>query len=103
MKFEIFLDGFLGFADVDGEDDETFTGKLMAEFLNERLFFSAEVTPSGPEFEENHFAFDRSVGEFLAGGGSGVEARSGLFGSFPMILRRGGAERCKEKGAGQKH
>src|SRR6266852_8032273 len=79
MLLEIFFDGFLGFADVDGEEDEAFAGELMADLVDEGGFVGAEAAPGGPEFEEDDFAFDGFVGELFAGGGGGVEARGGFF------------------------
>jgi len=79
MLLEIFFDGFPGFADVDGEEDEAFAGELMADLVDEGGFVGAEAAPGGPEFEKNDFAFDGVVGEFFAGGGDGVEARGRLF------------------------
>jgi len=84
MLLEIFLDGFPGFADVDGEKDEALDGELMADLVDEGGFVGAEATPGGPEFEEDDLAFDGVVGEFFAGGGDGVEAWGGLF-----VLRAG--------------
>ncbi len=78
MLLEIFFDGFPGFADVDGEEDEAFCGELMADLVDEGGFVSAEAAPGGPEFEEDDFAFDGVVGEFFAGGGDGVEVRGRL-------------------------
>src|SRR5258708_37403579 len=88
MLLEIFFDGLFGFADVDGEEDEALAGELMADFVDEGGFVGAEAAPSGPEFEEDDFAFDGFVGEFFSGGCGGVEAGGGLF-----VL--GGGERAK--------
>ncbi len=79
MLVEIFLDGFLGFAHVDGEKDQSFASKLMADLVDEGGFVSAEAAPGGPEFQQNNLSFDGVVGEFFAGGRGGVEARGGLF------------------------
>ena len=79
MLLEIFFDGFPGFADVDGKEEEAFGGEFMADLVDEGGFVGAEATPGGPEFEKDDFAFDGFVAEFLAGGGDGVEARGGLF------------------------
>jgi hypothetical protein len=84
MLVEIFLDGFLGFAHVDGEKDQSFASKLMADLVDEGGFVSAEAAPGGPEFEQDDFAFDGVIGEFFAGGGGGVEAGRGFF-----VLRDG--------------
>jgi len=77
---EIFLDGLFGFADVDGEEKESFGGEVMADFVDEGGFVGAETAPGGPEFEEDDFSLDGGVIEFFAGGGGGVEARGRLFG-----------------------
>src|SRR6266481_351590 len=79
MLVEIFLDGFLGFAHVDGEKDQSFASKLMADLVDEGGFVSAEAAPGGPEFQQNNLSFDGVVDEFFAGGRGGVEARGGLF------------------------
>lgn len=79
MPFEIFLYGFLGFAHVDSEHQEVFAGKFVIDFVNEGRFDGAEGAPSGPELEEDHFAFDGHVRELFAVGSSGVEAGRGLF------------------------
>ncbi len=84
MLLEIFFDGFPGLADVDGEKDEAFVGKLMADFVDEGSFVGAEAAPGGPKFEQDDLAFDGVVGEFFAGSRGGVEARGGLF-----VLRAG--------------
>ena len=78
MLLEIFFDGFLGFADVDGEEDEAFAGELMADLVDEGGFVGAEAAPGGPEFEKDDFAFDGFVGELFAGSGDGVEVRGRL-------------------------
>jgi hypothetical protein len=99
MLFEIFFDGFLGFADVDGEEDEAFVGELVADFVDEGSFVGAEAAPGGPEFEEDDFSFDGVVGELFAGGGGGVEARGGLF-----VLGSGKrAESRKNQGAAKRY
>jgi len=97
MQVEVFLHGFLGLADVDGENDEVLAGEFAANPLDKGRFFSAEATPSGPEFEKGYFALDGVVGEFFAGRGRGGKARSGLlvFGSGHE------AERGEEQGAGE--
>ena len=79
MLLEIFFDGFPGFADVDSEEDEAFAGEFMADLVDEGGFVSTEAAPSGPEFEEDDFAFDGVVSELFAGGSDGVEVRGGLF------------------------
>ena len=79
MPFEIFLYGFLGLADVDSEHQEVFAAKFLIDFVNEGRFDGAEGAPGGPEFEEDHFAFDGNVRELFAVGSSGVEAGRGLF------------------------
>ena len=79
MLLEIFFDGLPGFADVDGKEDEAFIGELKADFVDEGGFVGAEAAPSGPEFEEDDFAFDGVVSELFAGGSDGVEVRGGLF------------------------
>ncbi len=43
MLLEIFFDGFPGFADVDGEEDEAFAGELMADLVDEGGFVGAEA------------------------------------------------------------
>jgi hypothetical protein len=97
MLLEIFLDGLLGFAHVDGEKNQSFAGKLMADFVDEGGFVGAEAAPGGPKFEENDFAFDGVVGEFFAGGCGGVKAGRGLF-----VLRGGEqAARGEEKREGK--
>jgi hypothetical protein len=78
VLFEIFLDGLLGFADVDGEKEQAFGGKLMADLVDEGSFLGAEAAPGGPEFEKNDFAFDGVIGEFFASSGRGVEPRGGF-------------------------
>jgi hypothetical protein len=64
MLFEIFLYGFLGFADVDSEHEEILAGKFLIDFVNEGRFDRAEGAPGGPELEENHFAFDGDLENF---------------------------------------
>ena len=51
MLFEIFLDGLLGLAHVDGEKDQTFISELMADLVDEGGFVGAEAAPSGPELQ----------------------------------------------------
>jgi hypothetical protein len=80
MLLEIFLDGLFGFADVDGEKDESLSGKIVTDFIDEGGFLGAEAAPSGPEFEEDDFSLDGGVIDFLAGGSGGVEARGMFFG-----------------------
>jgi hypothetical protein len=79
MLLEIFFDGFLGFADVDGEKEQAFGSKLMADLIDESSFFGAEAAPGGPELEENDFTFDGLVSEFFAGSRGGAETRGRLF------------------------
>ncbi len=97
MLLEIFFDGFLGFADIDGEKDEAFWRELLADFVDEGSFVGAVAAPGGPELEENDSAFDGVVGKFFAGGGGGVERRGRFF-----VLGAGDkAETGEEKGAGE--
>jgi len=77
---DVFLDGLFGFADVDGEEKESFGGEIMTYFIDEGGFVGAETAPGGPEFEEDDFALDGGVIELFAGSGGGVEARGRLFG-----------------------
>ena len=94
MLLEIFLDGLLGFADVNGENDQAFGGKLFADFVNEGRFVGAEAAPGGPELEQRHFALDGFVGELLAGGSGGGKVRSGF-----LVLGTGGeTESADEQG-----
>jgi len=79
MLLEVFFDGLLGFADIDGEKDQTLVGKLVADLVDEGGFVGAEAAPGGPELEENDFAFDVFVVEFFASGRGGVETGRGLF------------------------
>jgi hypothetical protein len=51
MLLKIFFNGLFGFAHVDGEKDQSFAGELMANFVDEGGFVSAEAAPGGPEFE----------------------------------------------------
>jgi len=95
MLVEIFLDGFLGFADIDGEKDEAFGGELAADLVHEGSFIGAETAPSGPKLEENDFAFDGIVGEFFTRGGGGIEAG----GRFFVFGAGDKAESGEEKGA----
>jgi hypothetical protein len=55
---EIFLDGFPGFADVDGENNEIFFGVFVANFFDEWRFGAAVSAPGRPELEQDYFAFD---------------------------------------------
>jgi len=80
MLVEVFLNGLFGFADVDGEEKESFGGEVMTDFIDESGFFGAEAAPGGPEFQKNDFSLDGGVIEFFAGGSGGVEARGRLFG-----------------------
>src|SRR5882724_635324 len=73
---EIFLDGFPGFADVDGENNEIFLGVFVADFFDKRRFGAAVSAPGRPELEQDYFAFDGSVREGFAGGRLGVETWS---------------------------
>jgi hypothetical protein len=66
MLVEIFLDGLFGFADVDGEEKESFGGEVMTDFIDEGGFVGAEAAPGGPEFEKDDFALDGGVIEFFA-------------------------------------
>ena len=97
MLLQIFLDGFLGFADVDGEKNEALGAKFLTDFVHEGGFVSAKAAPGGPEFEESHFAFDGVVREFLACGGCGGKVRSGFF-----VLGAGGkTESAEEQCSGE--
>jgi len=95
MLLEIFFDGFLGFTDIDRKKDEAFGGELLADFIEESSFVGTVAAPSGPELEENDFAFDGIVGELFAGRGSGIEARGRLF----VFGASDKAESGEEKGA----
>ena len=48
MLLEIFLDGFLGLAHVDGQKDQPFIGELVAYLVDEGGLVSTEATPGGP-------------------------------------------------------
>ena len=78
MLLEVFPYLFLGFADVDGEKDQSFGRKLLADLIDKGGLIGAEAAPGGPEFEQNHFALDGLVVEFLAGGRGGGKVRSGF-------------------------
>lgn len=78
MLLKILLDGFPGFADVNGEKNQPFIGEFMADFVDEAGFVGAEGAPGGPEFEENDFAFDGIVSKFFTSGGGGVKAGRGM-------------------------
>ena len=79
MLLEIFLDGFLGLAHVDGQKDQPFIGELVAYLVDEGGLVSTEATPGGPKFEQHDLAFDGVVGEFFAGSRGGIKAGRGLF------------------------
>jgi len=79
MLFEIFLDGFFGFADVDGEENEALAGELVADLVDERGFIRTKTAPGGPEFKQDDLAFNGFVVEFFTGSGGGAEAGRGLF------------------------
>ncbi len=79
MLLEIFLDGLLGLAHVDGKKDQSFIGELVAYLVDEDGLVSTEATPSGPKFEEHDLAFDGLVGESFAGSRGGIKAGRGLF------------------------
>src|SRR6266576_6791603 len=79
MLLEVFFYDLFGFSDVDGEMDQTLTGKLVADLVDEDGFVGTETAPGSPELEEDDFAFDGFVVEFFASGGGGVEAGRGLF------------------------
>ena len=66
MLLEIFLDGFLGFRDIDCKHDQTLARKLLVDPLNQGFFVSAVRTPRGPELEQDDFPFDRCVVEIFS-------------------------------------
>jgi len=74
MLLEILLDGFLGFADIDGQKEQSFAGEIMADLVDEAGFVGAVAAPSGPKFEQNNFPFDGVVGELFAARGGGIES-----------------------------
>jgi hypothetical protein len=106
MLLEILFDGFLGFADINGEKDEALGGELLADSVDESSFVGAVAAPSGPKFEENDFAFDGIVGEFLAGGGGGIEVRGRFFvfgaGDKAESGEENGAEECAAEEEGSR-
>jgi hypothetical protein len=69
----------------------------MTDLVDKSGFVGAEAAPSGPEFEEDDFAFDGVIGEFFASGGDGVEVGGRL-----LVLGSGeGAETREEQDAGK--
>src|SRR5438034_6836252 len=59
VLFEVFLDRFLGFTDVDSEKNEPFGGEFLADLVDEGGFVRAVAAPSGPEFKQSYLALDR--------------------------------------------
>ena len=57
MLFEIFFDGFLGFADVDGKKNEALRSEFLADFVDEGSFIGAVTAPGGPKFEKSNATF----------------------------------------------
>ena len=66
MLLEVFLDGFPGFADVNGEKDEALGREFFADFVHEGGFIGAEAAPGGPEFEQNDFEDSTNRGRGIA-------------------------------------
>ncbi len=79
MLFEIFLNSPLGFPNVDGQKEQSFAGESITNLVHEARFVGAIGAPSGPEFQQNDFPFDRVIGEFFAGGRGGAESVGGFF------------------------
>lgn len=77
--------------------NQAFGGEFFADLVHEGGFVGAKAAPGGPEFEQRHFAFDRRVGEFFAGGGCRGKARSG----FLFVRGRGKAQGGEEHGDGE--
>ena len=78
ILFEIFFDGLFRLTDINGKNNEAFGGKVVVDLVHEGSFISAIFAPSGPELEQDDFAFDGSVGERFAVGGSRGEVRRRL-------------------------
>ena len=97
MLLEIFFDGFLGFADVNGQKEQAVAGKIMTDLVHEVRFVGALTAPGGPEFQQNDFPFDGVVGEFFAAGCDGVESRCGLFVLGSGHKSDGSEEQCRSE------
>jgi hypothetical protein len=97
VLFEIFFDGFLGFADVDGKKNEALRSEFLADFVDEGSFIGAITAPGGPKLEQRHFSLDGIVCEFFTGGGHRGEAR----GRFPLV-GAGGQAHCAGEQSGRK-
>src|SRR5439155_844610 len=78
VLFEVFLDRFLGFTDVDSEKNEPFGGEFLADLVDEGGFVRAVAAPSGPEFKQSYLALDGPIGELFAGRRGGGKTRGGF-------------------------
>src|SRR5262249_18946392 len=108
MLLEVFLDCLLGFADVNGEKNEAFGSEFIAHFVYESGFVGTKAAPSGPEFEQNHFAFDRTVVEFFAGGRCGGKVPGGCLvfgasGETESAYKQSGGEYSTEEDGSHAH
>ena len=66
MLIQIFLDRFLRFSYIDGEDDQPFVGELLVNLFNQSLFISTIWTPRRPELQQDNFSLHRFIVEGLA-------------------------------------
>src|SRR3954452_23403196 len=89
MLFHVLLYRLLGFANVDGKNDQALIAELFVEPLDERPLILAIDAPRGPELQQNHLALDGLVVELLASGGGGVETWRRFFGfAIRRVLRK---------------
>ena len=77
MLLQIFLHRFLGFGNVDRENDQALPGKLSVDFLDQWFLLMAVLAPCCPKFKQNNLAFDRFIVEAFARGSFRTEAWSG--------------------------
>ena len=78
MFREVLFYRFIGFENIDCEYDQPVIGEFFCNVVNQRCFVFAVFAPTGPELEQNNFAFDRSIVELATGCCFGSEARSRL-------------------------
>jgi hypothetical protein len=88
VLFEVFLDRFLGFTDVESEKNEPFGGEFLADLVDEGGFVRAVAALSGPEFKQSYLALDGPIGELFAGRRGGGKTRGGSFSLEPTARSR---------------
>jgi len=96
MLLEIPFDGLFGFATLMARRMRPLPASSWPILSTKAASFGAEAAPGGPEFEEDDFAFDGSVGEFFAGVVVALKRGAGSLSLGPASAQRAARSKVQE-------